>query len=104
MTSSAIVQKLWKYCNVFRDDLSACGHAQAGGMSYLLACTRRQARGQGLWAVDVFAVSQDGGWANEEAVQSREHRVRRSDLADVGEGCERGRECFTYRTKNSGLV
>jgi hypothetical protein len=25
-------------------------------------------------------------------------------LADVGEGCEKGRECFTYRTKNSGLV
>jgi hypothetical protein len=34
---SAIVQKLWNYCNVLRDDLSACRHAQAGGMSYLLA-------------------------------------------------------------------
>ncbi len=34
MTSSAIVQKLWNYCNVLRDDLSACVHAQAGGMSY----------------------------------------------------------------------
>ena len=33
MTSSAIVQKLWNYCNVLRDDLSACD-AQAGGMSY----------------------------------------------------------------------
>ena len=30
VTSSAIVQKLWKYFNVLRDDLSACGHAQAG--------------------------------------------------------------------------
>jgi hypothetical protein len=38
MTSSAIVQKLWNYCNVFRDDLSA-GNPQAGGMSYLLART-----------------------------------------------------------------
>ena len=28
-----IVQKLWNYCNVLRDDLSACD-AQAGGMSY----------------------------------------------------------------------
>jgi hypothetical protein len=37
MTSSAIVQKLWNYSNVLRDDLSACVHAQAGGMSYLLA-------------------------------------------------------------------
>jgi hypothetical protein len=43
MTSAAIVQKLWNYCNVLRDDLSACEpachataqarHAQAGGMS-----------------------------------------------------------------------
>lgn len=54
MTSSAIVQKLWNYCNILRDDLSApdcercsgrCRHlpaprqasAQAGGLSYLLA-------------------------------------------------------------------
>ena len=46
MTSSAIVQKLWNYCNILRDDLSApdcerlsgrCGHAQGGGLSYLLA-------------------------------------------------------------------
>jgi hypothetical protein len=53
---SAIVQKLWNYCNVLRDDLSApdcelrsgrCEHppapwqagAQADGMSYLLART-----------------------------------------------------------------
>jgi len=34
MTSSAIVQKLWNYCNVLSDDLSACEHAQADGMSY----------------------------------------------------------------------
>lgn len=34
--TSQIVQKLWNYCNVLRDDLSACD-AQAGGMSYLLA-------------------------------------------------------------------
>jgi hypothetical protein len=51
MTSSAIVQKLWNYCNVLpacrallgagrRDDLSAY-HAQAGGMSYLLVCAFR---------------------------------------------------------------
>ena len=40
MSSSAIVQKLWNYCNVLRDDgmsygdnLSACD-AQAGGISY----------------------------------------------------------------------
>ena len=44
MSPSAIVQKLWNYCNVLpacravlgagrRDDLSACD-AQAGGMSY----------------------------------------------------------------------
>ncbi|GBD98782.1 hypothetical protein BMS3Abin07_00809 [bacterium BMS3Abin07] len=46
MSPSAIVQKFlsaylpsaqaqadWKYCNVLRDDLSACGHAQADGMS-----------------------------------------------------------------------
>lgn len=31
--TSAIVQKLWNYCNVLRDDLSACD-AQADGMSY----------------------------------------------------------------------
>jgi type I restriction enzyme M protein len=37
MTPAAIVSKLWNYCHVLRDDLSACGHAQAGGMSYLLA-------------------------------------------------------------------
>lgn len=48
MNTSNIVQKLWnsacllsvgadKYCNVLRDDLSACGHAQAGSMSYLPA-------------------------------------------------------------------
>lgn len=30
---SQLVQKLWNYCNVLRDDLSACD-AQAGGMSY----------------------------------------------------------------------
>ncbi len=35
MTSSAIVQKIWNYCNILRDDLSACGHAQTGGLSYL---------------------------------------------------------------------
>ena len=35
--SHQIVQELWNYCNVLRDDLSACGYAQAGGMSYLLA-------------------------------------------------------------------
>jgi len=44
MTPAAIVLKLWNYCNVLRDDLSACvpacraaaqaRHAQAGGMSY----------------------------------------------------------------------
>ncbi len=34
MNTATIVQKLWNYCNVLRDDLSACGHAQAGGMSY----------------------------------------------------------------------
>ena len=33
MSPSAIVQKLWNYCNVLRDDLSAYD-AQAGGMSY----------------------------------------------------------------------
>jgi len=33
MSPSAIVQKLWNYCNVLRDDLSACD-AQADGMSY----------------------------------------------------------------------
>lgn len=39
--SSQIVQKLWNYCNVLRDDLSAWdlpalqqAGAQAGGMSY----------------------------------------------------------------------
>jgi len=40
MTSSAIVQKLWNYCNVLRDDPSApdcehrsgrCEHAQVDG-------------------------------------------------------------------------
>ena len=31
--TSQIVQKLWNYCNVLRNDLSACD-AQAGGMSY----------------------------------------------------------------------
>ena len=47
MTPSAIVQKLWNYCNVLpacaepgaagrRDDLSAC-LTQVDGMSYLLA-------------------------------------------------------------------
>ena len=35
--SSQLVQKLWNYCNILRDDLSACGNAQAGGLSYLLA-------------------------------------------------------------------
>lgn len=34
--TSQIVQKLWNYCNVLSDDLSACD-VQAGGMSYLLA-------------------------------------------------------------------
>jgi type I restriction enzyme M protein len=42
--NNAIVQKLWNYCNILRDDLSACGHAQAGGLSYLLA-RRAQASG-----------------------------------------------------------
>jgi type I restriction enzyme M protein len=32
-----LAQKLWNYCNILRDDLSACAHAQAGGLSYLLA-------------------------------------------------------------------
>ena len=32
--SHQLVQKLWNYCNILRDDLSACGHAQAGGLSY----------------------------------------------------------------------
>jgi hypothetical protein len=35
--STQLVQKLWNYCNILRDDLSACGPAQAGGLSYLLA-------------------------------------------------------------------
>ena len=44
--SHQLVQKLWNYCNILRDDLSApdcerlsgrCGHAQGGGLSYLLA-------------------------------------------------------------------
>lgn len=33
MSQYQIVQKLWNYCNVLRDDLSAYD-AQAGGMSY----------------------------------------------------------------------
>jgi len=37
MSPSAIVQKLWNYCNVLRDDLSAWVHAQVGGLSYRLA-------------------------------------------------------------------
>ncbi len=41
--SSQLVQKLWNYCNILRDDLSAsdcerrsgrCAHGQAGGLSY----------------------------------------------------------------------
>jgi len=32
-----LVQKLWNYCNILRGDLSVCAHAQADGMSYLLA-------------------------------------------------------------------
>jgi len=32
--SDQLVQKLWNYCNNLREDLSACGHAQAGGLSY----------------------------------------------------------------------
>ena len=36
MSSSAIVQKLWNYCNVLRDD----------GMSYLPAAACRQAGGR----------------------------------------------------------
>jgi hypothetical protein len=35
--SNQLVQKLWNYCNILRDDLSAFGHAPAGGLSYLLA-------------------------------------------------------------------
>jgi type I restriction enzyme M protein len=42
--STQLVQKLWNYCNILRDDLSACGHAQADGLSYLLA-RRAQASG-----------------------------------------------------------
>ena len=38
MSPADIVQKLWNYYNVLRDDLSACVHAQAGGISYLPAC------------------------------------------------------------------
>jgi type I restriction enzyme M protein len=34
MSPADIVNKLWNYYNVQRDDLSACGHARAGGMSY----------------------------------------------------------------------
>ena len=41
MTSSAIVQELWNYCNVLRDDLSAPARAD------LFARTRRQARRRG---------------------------------------------------------
>lgn len=37
MSPADIVNKLWNYRNVLRDDLSACGHAQAGGTSYLPA-------------------------------------------------------------------
>ena len=47
MSSSAIVQKLWNYCNVLRADLSAWdlpALQQAGWMSYLLA-RRAQASG-----------------------------------------------------------
>jgi len=36
-SSHQFVQKLWNYCNILRDDLAACGHAQAGGLSYLFA-------------------------------------------------------------------
>ncbi len=43
--SHQIVQKLWNYCNVLRDDLSAYD-AQAGGMSYLLARLPERARSQ----------------------------------------------------------
>jgi len=34
MSPANIVQKLWNYSNVLRDDLSAVYHTQAGGMSY----------------------------------------------------------------------
>jgi len=37
MSPTSIVQKPCNYCNVLRDDLSACGYAQVDGMSYLLA-------------------------------------------------------------------
>jgi hypothetical protein len=43
--SNQLVLKLWNYCNILRDDLSACAHAQAGGLSYLLA---RGAQGSGF--------------------------------------------------------
>jgi hypothetical protein len=38
MRTTQRVQKLWNYCNILRDDLSACAHAQAGGLSP--ACAR----------------------------------------------------------------
>jgi hypothetical protein len=34
MDSNQLVQNLWNYCNILRDDLSACGNAQADGLSY----------------------------------------------------------------------
>ena len=37
MSTADIVQKLWNYCNVLCDNLSACVHSQAGGMSCLPA-------------------------------------------------------------------
>jgi len=66
--SSHPVQKLWNYCNILRDDLSACGHAQADGLSYLLAgglsafdAGRRAGKLRLCGAVYVFAFSQHGG-------------------------------------------
>jgi hypothetical protein len=31
--STQLVQKLWNYCNILRDDLLACGHALVDGQA-----------------------------------------------------------------------
>jgi hypothetical protein len=58
MSSSVVDEKLWNYCNILRDDQSACGHAQAGGLSYLLA---RGVQASGDYASTRFVLSQAEG-------------------------------------------
>ncbi len=69
MNTSSIVQKLWNYCNVLRDDCMNYGDYVEAAPAHPCA---RGIRTSLFSTVDVSAVPQDGRRAHQGAVQPEE--------------------------------